>query len=60
MDIEKEIADFRDYRESLGLSPATLNGDVTILCAAFTPRGMADFESALSKTVQSILSNEPT
>jgi integrase len=31
----KDIADFRDLRESRGLSPATLNGDVTILSAAF-------------------------
>jgi integrase len=31
----KDIADFRDHRESLGLSPNTLNGDVTILSAAF-------------------------
>jgi hypothetical protein len=32
---EKDIAGFRDHRESLGLAPSTLNGDVTILSAAF-------------------------
>lgn len=31
----KDIADFRDHRQSRGLSPATLNGDVTVLSAAF-------------------------
>ena len=31
----KDIADFRDLRESRGLAPATLNGDVTVLSAAF-------------------------
>jgi integrase len=30
-----DIADFRDHRQSRGLSPATLNGDVTVLSAAF-------------------------
>jgi integrase len=31
----KDIADWRDSRESRGLSPATLNGDITVLSAAF-------------------------
>jgi integrase len=31
----KDVADFRDLRESRGLAPATLNGDVTVLSAAF-------------------------
>jgi integrase len=31
----KDIADFRDRRQSLGLAPATVNLDVTILSAAF-------------------------
>jgi integrase len=31
----KDIADFRDHRQSLGLSPTTVNLDVTILSAAF-------------------------
>ncbi len=31
----KDIADFRDHRERLGLAPSTLNGDVAILSAAF-------------------------
>jgi integrase len=31
----KDIADFRDRRESFGLAPSTLNGDVTVLSAAF-------------------------
>jgi integrase len=31
----KDIADFRDHRERLALAPSTLNGDVTILSAAF-------------------------
>lgn len=31
----KDIADFRDQRESRGLAPATLNGDITILSAVF-------------------------
>jgi Site-specific recombinase XerD len=31
----KDIAGFRNHRESLGLAPSTLNGDVTILSAAF-------------------------
>jgi integrase len=31
----KDIADFRDKRESRGLAPATLNGDITVLSAAF-------------------------
>jgi integrase len=33
--ISKDIADFRDRRESLGLAPSTLNGDIAILSAAF-------------------------
>lgn len=32
----KDIADFRDYRQSLGLSPATVNLDVTVLSAVFS------------------------
>jgi integrase len=31
----KDIAGWRDSRESRGLSPATLNGDITVLSAAF-------------------------
>jgi integrase len=31
----KDIADFRDHRQSLGLAPATLNLDVAILSSAF-------------------------
>jgi hypothetical protein len=31
----KDIADFRDKREAQGLAPSTLNGDITILSAAF-------------------------
>jgi integrase len=31
----KDIADFRDERQSSGLAPATLNGDVAILSSAF-------------------------
>jgi integrase len=31
----RDIADFRDHRHSLGLSPATVNLDVTVLSAAF-------------------------
>jgi len=31
----RDIADFRDRRQSLGLAPATVNLDVTILSAAF-------------------------
>src|SRR5215831_15046726 len=31
----KDIADFRDHRQSLGLSPTTVNLDVTIVSAAF-------------------------
>jgi integrase len=31
----KDIADFRDRREALGLAPATVNLDITILSAAF-------------------------
>src|SRR5438874_8326504 len=31
----KDIADFREKRESRGLAPATLNGDITVLSAAF-------------------------
>jgi integrase len=31
----KDIADFRDRRESLGLAPSTINGDITILSSAF-------------------------
>jgi hypothetical protein len=31
----KDISDFRDLRETRGLAPATLNGDVTVLSAAF-------------------------
>jgi len=31
----KDIADFRDYRHSLGLAPATLDVDIKILSAAF-------------------------
>jgi integrase len=31
----KDVADFRDRRESFGLSPATLNGDIAVLSAAF-------------------------
>jgi integrase len=30
-----DIAEFRDRRQSLGLAPSTINGDVTILSAAF-------------------------
>jgi integrase len=32
---DKDIAEFRDRRESLGLAPNTLNGDITILSSAF-------------------------
>jgi Site-specific recombinase XerD len=31
----KDIADFRDYRHSLGLAPATVNLDIQMLSAAF-------------------------
>ena len=31
----KDVADFRDHRQSLGLAPATVNLDVAILSAAF-------------------------
>lgn len=31
----RDIAEFRDRRESRGLAPATINGDVTILSAVF-------------------------
>jgi integrase len=31
----KDIADFRDYRQSKGLAPSTVNLDITILSAAF-------------------------
>jgi integrase len=31
----KDIADFRDHRQSLGLAPATVNLDITILSSAF-------------------------
>jgi integrase len=31
----KDVSDFRDYRHSLGLAPATVNLDVTILSGAF-------------------------
>jgi len=31
----KDIAAFRDQRETLGLAPSTLNGDVAVLSAAF-------------------------
>jgi len=31
----KDVMSFRDYRESLGLAPATVNLDLTILSAAF-------------------------
>jgi integrase len=30
-----DVMDFRDYRDSLGLAPATVNLDITILSAAF-------------------------
>jgi integrase len=32
----KDVADFRDQRQSCGLAPATLNGDVAMLSSAFT------------------------
>jgi integrase len=32
----KDVADFRDHRESLGLAPSTLNCDVRILSSAFS------------------------
>jgi integrase len=31
----KHIADFRDYRQSLGLAPSTVNADITTVSAAF-------------------------
>jgi integrase len=31
----KDIADFRDYRQSLGLAPITVNNDLTTISAAF-------------------------
>jgi Phage integrase SAM-like domain len=31
----KDVADFREHRESLGLAPSTINGDITILSSAF-------------------------